>query len=35
VYEDDPDYTQSFHTILVTEGVHDYAFAWWPPGHGQ
>ena len=31
---DDPDYAQGFRTILVTEGVHDYASAWWPPGHG-
>ncbi|HID63083.1 MAG TPA: Gfo/Idh/MocA family oxidoreductase [Anaerolineae bacterium] len=31
---DDPDYVQGFRTILVTEGVHDYASAWWPPGHG-
>jgi predicted dehydrogenase len=31
---DDPDYAQGFRTILVTEGVHDYVSAWWPPGHG-
>ena len=30
----DPDYAQGFRTILVTEGVHDYVSAWWPPGHG-
>jgi predicted dehydrogenase len=31
---DDPDYAQGFRTILVTEDVHDYVSAWWPPGHG-
>jgi predicted dehydrogenase len=31
---DDPDYAQGFRTILVTEDVHDYTSAWWPPGHG-
>lgn len=30
---DDPDYAQGFKTILVTEGVHPYVSAWWPPGH--
>ncbi len=24
---------QGFKTIMVTEGVHPYAGAWWPPGH--
>jgi len=30
---DDPDYQQGFKTISVTEAVHQYADAWWPPGH--
>lgn len=30
---DDPDYAQGFRTILVTEGVHPFVSAWWPPGH--
>jgi predicted dehydrogenase len=30
---DDPDYAQGFKTIMVTEGVHPYVSAWWPPGH--
>jgi len=29
----DPDYLQGFKTILVTEPVHPYMSAWWPPGH--
>ena len=29
----DPDYEQGFKTISVTEAVHKYADAWWPPGH--
>jgi predicted dehydrogenase len=29
----DPDYAQGFRTIVVTEGVHPYISAWWPPGH--
>jgi predicted dehydrogenase len=29
----DPDYEQGFKTISVTEAVHQYADAWWPPGH--
>jgi predicted dehydrogenase len=34
VYLDsDPKHAQGFHTILVTEGVHPYMKAWWPPGH--
>ena len=31
--KDDPDYAQGFRTIVVTEGVHPYVSAWWPPGH--
>lgn len=30
---EDPDYAQGFKTILVTEEVHPYIKAWWPPGH--
>jgi predicted dehydrogenase len=30
---DDPEYAQGFKTIIVTEGVHPYVDAWWPPGH--
>jgi predicted dehydrogenase len=30
---DDPPEIQGFRTVLVTEGVHTYANAWWPPGH--
>jgi predicted dehydrogenase len=30
---DDPDYAQGFRTIMVTESVHPYLSAWWPPGH--
>ncbi|HSH77550.1 MAG TPA: Gfo/Idh/MocA family oxidoreductase, partial [Herpetosiphonaceae bacterium] len=30
---DDPPEVQGFRTILVTEGVHKYMSAWWPPGH--
>ena len=30
---DDPPEAQGFRTILVTEGVHTYMDAWWPPGH--
>jgi predicted dehydrogenase len=30
--EDSPE-TQGFRTILVTEEVHPYISAWWPPGH--
>jgi len=31
----DPQYTQGFRTIMVTEGggAHPYVGAWWPPGH--
>jgi predicted dehydrogenase len=30
--EDAPD-RQGYRDIIVTEGVHPYACAWWPPGH--
>jgi predicted dehydrogenase len=30
---DDPAYAQGFRNILVTEPVHPYLNAWWPPGH--
>lgn len=30
---DDPEHARGFRTILVTEPVHRYAGAWWPPGH--
>jgi len=29
----DPQAEQGFKTIMVTEGVHPYVGAWWPPGH--
>lgn len=29
----DPQGLQGFRDILVTEGVHPYMNAWWPPGH--
>ena len=29
----DPQADQGFKTILVTESVHPYVGAWWPPGH--
>ncbi|MDP9382257.1 MAG: Gfo/Idh/MocA family oxidoreductase [Chloroflexota bacterium] len=29
----DPEDVQGFRTVNVTEPVHDYASAWWPPGH--
>lgn len=29
----DPEGRQGFRDILVTEGSHPYAGAWWPPGH--
>lgn len=29
----DPAFAQGFKTILVTETVHPYMNAWWPPGH--
>lgn len=31
--QDDPADNRGFRDILVTEGVHPYAGAWWPPGH--
>jgi predicted dehydrogenase len=31
---DDAPHLQGFRTILVTESVHPYVSAWWPPGHG-
>jgi predicted dehydrogenase len=31
--ETDPAGTRGFRTILVTESVHPYVGAWWPPGH--
>lgn len=31
---DDAPHCQGFRTILVTERVHPYVSAWWPPGHG-
>jgi len=30
---DDPADRRGFRDIIVTEGVHPYAGAWWPPGH--
>jgi len=30
---DDPDHASGFRDILVTERCHEYANAWWPPGH--
>jgi predicted dehydrogenase len=29
----DPEDRRGYRDILVTEGVHPYAGAWWPPGH--
>ena len=29
----DPQAEQAFKTIMVTESVHPYVGAWWPPGH--
>jgi predicted dehydrogenase len=29
----DPQSSQAFRTILVTESIHPYVGAWWPPGH--
>jgi predicted dehydrogenase len=31
--ETDPPSTRGFRTIQVTESVHPYISAWWPPGH--
>jgi predicted dehydrogenase len=30
---EDPEGVQGFRNILVTESVHPYVNAWWPPGH--
>ena len=30
---EDPEGRRGFRSILVTEAVHPYAGAWWPPGH--
>ena len=30
---EEPEYTQGFKTILVTQQDHPYLSAWWPPGH--
>jgi predicted dehydrogenase len=30
---DDPESAQGFRNILVTEPIHPYLNAWWPPGH--
>ena len=30
---EDSEGEQGFRTILVTDSVHDYVDAWWPPGH--
>ena len=30
---EDPEHVQGFRKILVTEAVHPYLDAWWPPGH--
>lgn len=30
---DDPEHARGFRTILVTERIHPYMHAWWPPGH--
>jgi predicted dehydrogenase len=30
---EDPECAQGFRKILVTESVHPYLKAWWPPGH--
>ena len=30
---EDPGDRRGFRSIIVTEGVHPYAGAWWPPGH--
>jgi predicted dehydrogenase len=32
-FESDPAATRGFRRILVTEKVHPYISAWWPPGH--
>jgi len=30
---EDPDYAQGFRSIICNEGAHEFASAWWPPGH--
>ena len=30
----DPQESQGFQRVYVTESVHPWAGAWWPPGHG-
>ena len=30
---EDDDYAQGWRNILATESVHEFAGAWWPPGH--
>jgi predicted dehydrogenase len=30
---EDVNYAQGWRNILATEGVHEFAGAWWPPGH--
>jgi predicted dehydrogenase len=32
-FADDPSHLQGFRNVLVTESVHPYIEAWWPPGH--
>lgn len=32
-FRDDPQNTQGFRTVMVTESAHPYIKAWWPPGH--
>ncbi len=32
-FDDDPPEVRGFRNVLVTEGVHKYVNAWWPPGH--
>ncbi len=32
-FEDDPQETKGFRTVMVTEPDHPYIGAWWPPGH--
>jgi len=31
--DDEPDTTQGFHKVMVTESVHPWLQHWWPPGH--
>jgi predicted dehydrogenase len=31
--DDQPESTQGFHTVLVTESHHPWIRHWWPPGH--